>query len=242
MISETAARVHFPDQDPVGQRLRIDGRFTEWVEIVGVVTDCVPSYGLERVPQVYEPFAQIPVNYLHFAVRTAGDPALIVPSLKQQIHAVDPNLAVPWAQTMTQTIGIISTLARQRFIIQLLGLFSGIALVIAMVGIYGVISYSVSRRTTEFGIRMALGAKVADVLRLVLGQGAGLVGLGLILGLAGSIAVGRGIETMLYQTSAWDPVTLAIVVGLLAGTALLACWLPARRAAKVDPMVALRCE
>jgi putative ABC transport system permease protein len=209
---------------------------------VGVVADTVFYYGQDRVPQIYEPFAQVPSVYLHFAVRTSGNPAAIVPALKPQIHAIDPNLAVPWAAPMTQTIGALSTLARQRFIIQLLALFSGIALVIAMVGIYGVISYSVSRRTTEIGIRMALGANVTDVLRLVLGQGARLVGLGLLLGLGGSIAAGHAIESMLYRTTVWDPVTLVLVVGILAGTALLACWLPARRATKVDPMVALRAE
>jgi putative ABC transport system permease protein len=207
-----------------------------------VVADTVLAYGQDRVPQVYEPFAQVPTGYLHFAVRTAGDPAAVVAALKPAIHAVDPNLAVPWAQEMSRTIGALSTLARQRFIIQLLGLFSGIALVIALVGIYGIIAFSVSRRTTEIGIRMALGAQVEDVLRMVLGQGARLVGLGLLLGLAGSIAAGQALESMLYRTSAFDPLILAGVTLLFAAVAALACWLPARRAAKVDPMIALRAE
>jgi putative ABC transport system permease protein len=243
VISETMARMHFAGQDPIGQRIRIDGyRLSAWSEIVGVVTDTVYSYGQERVPQVYEPFAQVPSPYLHFAVRTLGDPAAIAPFLKPQIHAEDPNLAVPWAQTMTQTIGSLSTLARQRFIIQLLGLFSCIALVIALVGIYGVIAFSVSRRTTEIGIRMALGAQVTDVLRLVLGQGARLVGTGLLLGLAGSVVAGRALESMLYRTTAFEPVVLAGVTVVFAAVAALACWLPARRASKIDPMVALRAE
>jgi putative ABC transport system permease protein len=243
LISETMARLHFPGENPIGQRIRVDNfRFAAWAEIVGVVGDSVAAYGQERTPQVYEPFAQVPNSYLHFAVRTAGDPATIVRALKPEIHAVDPQLAVPWAESMTQTIGSLSTLARQRFIIQLLAVFSAIAVIIAMVGIYGVMSYSVSRRATEIGIRVALGATVRDVRRLVLGQGARLLGLGLLLGLGGGIAAGRAIETLLYRTSAWDVVTFLSVAGILAGTALVACWFPARRAAKVDPMIALRAE
>ena len=244
VINETLARRYFPTVDPIGQRIRIDlgGSRSGWSEIVGVVSDTVASLGRERLPQAYEPFARFPTPYLHFAVRTSGSPAAVVSSLKAQIHAVDPNLAVPWAESMTQTIGSLSTLARQRFIIQLLGLFSGIALVIAVVGIYGVIAYSVSRRTTEIGIRMALGANMTDVLRLVLGQGARVVGLGLLVGLGGAIAAGRAIQSMLYQTSAYDPAILAVVTLLFAAIAGLACWLPARRATKVDPVIALRAE
>jgi ABC-type antimicrobial peptide transport system permease subunit len=202
----------------------------------------VPSYGLDRRPQLYEPFAQVPYIYMHFAVRTKGDPATLASVLKAQIHAEDPNLAVPWAQPMTQTIGMTATLARQRFVGQLLGLFSGIALVIAVVGIYGVIAYSVSRRTHEIGIRMALGATTPDVLRLVFGQGARLVGLGLALGLAGAMVAGRGLESLLYRTSAYDPFVLAAVTLVFTAIAALACWLPARRATRVDPNVALRAE
>jgi putative ABC transport system permease protein len=243
VISESFARQHFPNEDPLGQRIRVDvGARTAWSEVVGVVSDTVQAYGWETVPQIYDPFAQNPVAYMHFAVRTTGDPAALSSALKAQIHAVDPNLAVPWAQPMTQTIGSISTLARQRFIGQLLGLFSGIALIIAVVGIYGVIAYSVSRRTNEIGIRMALGANAGDVLRLVLGQGARLVGLGLLLGLAGALVAGRAIESMLYRTSASDPVILAAVTLLFASIAALACWWPARRATRVDPLVALRSE
>jgi putative ABC transport system permease protein len=243
VVSETFARLHFPNEDPIGRRIRIDfGDRSAWSEIVGVVADTVQAYGWDVSPQVYEPFAQVPFVYMHFAVRTTGDPAALSSALKAQIHAVDPNLAVPWAQPMTQTIGSISTLARQTFIGQLLGLFSGIALVIAVVGIYGVIAYSVSRRTNEIGIRMALGANARDVLRLVLGQGARLVGLGLLLGLVGALAAGRAIESMLYRTSAYDPTILAAVTLLFAAIAALACWLPARRATKVDPLVALRAE
>jgi putative ABC transport system permease protein len=143
---------------------------------------------------------------------------------------------------MTQTIGAIAMLARQRFIIQFLGAISAIALVIAIAGIYAVIAYTVSRRTTEIGIRMALGARRPDVLRLILVQGARIVGIGLLLGVGGAFAVGRGIESMLYQTSAHDPVILAAVTLLFAAVAALACWVPARRATRVDPMVALRSD
>jgi putative ABC transport system permease protein len=243
VVSEMFARRHFPNEDPIGQRIRVDvSTRRAWSEIVGVVADTVQAYGWDTEPQVYEPFAQVPFGYMHFVVRTTGDPATLSASLKAQIHAVDPNLAVAWAQPMTQTIGSISTLARQRFISQLLGLFSSIALVIAVVGIYGVIAYSVSRRTNEIGIRMALGAKAGDVLRLVLGQGARIVGLGLLLGLAGTLAAGRAIESMLYRTSAYDPIILAAVTLLFAAIAALACWFPARRATKVNPVIALRAE
>jgi putative ABC transport system permease protein len=243
VISETAARIYFPGEDPIGQRIGVDlGARSGWSEIVGIVADTMMSYGREPIPQVYESFAQVPSTYMHFAIRTSGNPAVIAPMLKSQIHAVDPNLAVAWSQPMTQTIGSVSTLARQRFIIQLLGTFSGIALVIAVAGIYGVIAYSVSQRTAEIGIRMALGAQVSDVLRLVLGQGVRLVGMGLLIGLIGMLAAGRAIESMLYNTSAFDPLILAGVTVLFAAIALLACWLPARRATKVDPIVALRSE
>lgn len=243
VVSETFARRHFKNEDPIGQRIRVDvSARSAWSEIVGVVADTVQAYGWDTEPQIYEPFAQVPFGYMHFVVRTTGDPATISASLRTQIHAVDPNLAVAWAQPMTQTIGSISTLARQRFISQLLGLLSGIALVIAVVGIYGVIAYSVIRRTNEIGIRMALGAKAGDVLWLVLGQGARIVGLGLLLGLAGTLAAGRAIESMLYRTSAYDPIILAAVTLLFAAIAALACWFPARRATRVDPVIALRAE
>jgi putative ABC transport system permease protein len=242
VVNQTFARRYFPNEDPIGQVVRLDNGWPDSTEIVGVVSDTVLFYGEEPISQLYQPFAQVPSDYIHFAVRTRGDPARAAALLKAQIHAVDPSLAVPWAEPMTQTIGAIAMLARQRFIIQLLGAFSAIALVIAIAGIYAVIAYTVSRRTTEIGIRMALGARRPDVLRLILVQGARIVGIGLLLGVGGAFAVGRGIESMLYQTSAHDPVILAAVTLLFAAVAALACWVPARRATRVDPMVALRSD
>jgi putative ABC transport system permease protein len=160
--------------------------------------------------------------------------------LKTKVHEVDPNQAV---EAVTPLQGILdSRVSDKRFELHMMSVFSLLALAIAMVGIYGVIAYSVSQRTTEIGIRMALGAQSTDVARLILSQGARLVGLGLLLGFAGALAVGRMIEARLFEVSAHDPLTLAAITLLLAAVAALACWLPARRATKVDPIVALRAE
>jgi putative ABC transport system permease protein len=243
IVSEAMARQHFPGEDPIGQRLTLSGanRDTVQWEIVGVVADVVVSaVGVERIPQIYLPFAQKIDTTLCYVVRSRGEPATILSSLKQQVYAVDKSQPIEFLLPLVELVD--RRLADRRFTLHLLGIFAGVALVIASVGIYGVIAYHVSQRTGEFGIRMALGASRGDVLRLVFGRGARLVGVGLIVGLAGSLAAGRAIESMLFQVSARDPLTLAAIVVVFALIAAIACLLPARRAMQVDPTVALRAE
>jgi putative ABC transport system permease protein len=173
-------------------------------------------------------------------VRTAGDPTRIVAAVNDAVHGLDPSLPIYRMQPMSDVVA--DSLVRPRFLSILLGSFSAIALVLAAVGIYGVMAYSVSQRTQEIGIRMALGARALDVLSLVLGQGIKLAGAGVVIGLAGAFALTRVMSTLLFEVSVTDPATFAAVVVLLAVVALLACYIPARRATKVDPMIALRYE
>jgi putative ABC transport system permease protein len=173
-------------------------------------------------------------------LRTAGDPLLAAGNARQIVASLDRDLPVGRIASMEIVIG--ETLRGSRFMMLLLGIFAAIALVLAVVGIYGVVAWNVAQRTRELGIRQALGATREDVLRLVIGQGMRIVLLGLALGLAASFAVTRTLQSLLFETSAFDVTTFTVVSALLAAVALLACLLPARRATKVDPMVALRAE
>ncbi len=244
LISATMARQYFPDADPLGQHLKFAGLTrndkTSW-EIVGIVNDVSTGVaGTEMQPQVYMPFAQKPQTAFRFVIRSRGNPAALWSSLKQQVYAVDQDQPVQAIRPLAELMD--GRVINQRFTLHLLGVFAMVALVIAAVGIFGVMAYNVSQRATEIGIRMALGAQTRDVLRLVFGHGARLVGLGLLLGLIASFAAGRAIESMLYHVSARDPLTLGAITLLLCGVAALACLLPARRAVKIDPMIALRAE
>ncbi len=175
-----------------------------------------------------------------YVVRTAGDPSLAAAAVRAAVREVDPALPVFDMQPMSDTVA--DALARPRFLSILLGAFSAIAVALAAVGIYGVMAYSVSQRTQEIGVRMALGARSSDVMKMVLSQGAKMAGIGISLGLLGAFALTRVMSTLLFEVSVTDPVTFAVVVPLLAVVALLACYIPARRATKVDPMIALRGE
>ena len=171
-------------------------------------------------------------------VRGQRDAASLLAAVETQARMVEPNLVIA-DDTPLQTV-LDNQIAQRRFVVQLLAIFSALALAIAMVGIYAVVAYSVAQRTTEIGLRVALGARKADVLAMVFRQGANLVGVGLLVGLVIALAAGRLVEAMLFQTSSRDPFALIAVALLLTAVAALACWLPAHRASKVDPMVALR--
>ena len=252
VIDEYLARDLFGDEDPVGKRMTIPGNDKMAdipFEIVGVVGH-VKHFGLDapkEIPfQFYMPYVQIPDDFITgllgmgLVARTAGDPAAMAAPVKEAILAVNKDQPVVAVRTLEQVLS--DSLAQRRFTMLLLGLFAGLALVLASVGIYGVMSYTVAQRTHEIGVRMALGARHGDVLRMVVRQGMMLAGTGVAIGLAVALALTRLLSSFLFGVSATDPLTFVAIPLALAGVALVACFVPARRATRVDPMVALRYE
>ena len=210
-------------------------------EIVGVVGDVRPNGAQSEISaQVYEPLAQYTLGWLNLVVKAKGSARTLPATIHDVLKAIDPDLS--FRNVQPYEFAIAGSWFRQRFSMVLFTLFSAIALVLAAIGIYGVMSYAVSQRRQEIGIRMALGAKGRDVVALVFGRGARIVALGLVLGLTGSVIFARLLQSLLFNTSSSDPLTLGVVALLLALVAFLACWIPARRATRVDPMVVLRTE
>jgi len=241
LINRTAAQRIWPNEDPVGKRIRLGAVDNPLRTIVGVVGD-VNHYDLETAPdlQAYVPHAQWTDSYMLLVVRTTTDPGALTGPVRQTIHALDPDVPLHKVATMRQLVS--ASVAQRSFTLLLIAVFAAVALLMAAIGLYGVMAYSVTQRTREIGIRVALGAQGADVLRLVVGRGLRLVALGVALGVMAALALTRLMKKLLFEVSATDPVTFAGVAALLALVALLACWIPARRAARVDPMVALRVE
>ncbi|MEK6299731.1 MAG: ABC transporter permease [Acidobacteriota bacterium] len=245
IISETMAKTLFgPGVDPLGKRLRLGTEPSDspsWRTIVGVAGDARYRELQDVRFDLYFPFAQWPSAFVnHFAVRTTTDPAALLTTVRREVAALDSSQAVTRVATMDQLVA--ANLAQSRFSAVMLNWLSGLALLLAAIGIYGVLAYSVARRMSEFGIRLALGAQPGDILKLVIGQGMRLVTAGLVLGLAASFVLTRLIAKLLYGVSATDPLTFSGIALLLTAIALFACWLPARRATRVDPITALRCE
>jgi putative ABC transport system permease protein len=239
IINDVMARRHWPNQDPVGRRF---GNGRDWFTVVGVVAG-VRHMTLTQEPdaEYYEPYPQNPVAAMSLTLRSAGaDPASFSPALRRAVQDLDKDIPVAKVGTMLRSVQ--NSTASRRFSVILLGVFAAVALLLAAVGIYGVISFSVSRRTHEIGIRMALGAGAGKVLRMVVGQAILLATAGVALGIAGGLALAGVIRTLLYGISPTDPATLAVVSAVLIAVAVLAAWLPARRAARVDPSEALRYE
>ncbi|MBV8859442.1 MAG: ABC transporter permease [Acidobacteria bacterium] len=241
LVNETLARRVFPGEDPLGKQIVLDRTPPRPREIVGVVSDTrYVTPNLTPVSEIYVSYLDDPWHHMSLAVRATGDPAALVNAVREEVSAVDKE--VPLANVKEMEEYVHDSLGQQRFSALLLMAFAVAALGLAALGVYGVISNTVARRTHELGIRIALGARRGDVLRLVVGQGMAPVLLGLGLGLAGAFALTRLLETLLYGVSALDPSVFAGVSVLLAATALAACYLPARRATQVDPMTALRHE
>ncbi|HXD34187.1 MAG TPA: ABC transporter permease [Pyrinomonadaceae bacterium] len=244
IANESMVRTYFKDEDPIGKRVGwARDPQVHWITIVGVVGD-VKHFGLDLpdAPGLYMPYTQINPwkRWMTFVARTQADPNTMGQAIKQQIWKVDPQLPVTKAQTMNEVAA--SSFAARSFNMLLLAIFAGLALVLAAVGIYGVMSYAVTQRTQEIGIRMALGARSPDVLRLILRTGMTMTLIGVVIGVAGAFALTRVMSTLLFGVTPTDKLTFAAVSLVLIIVALLACYLPARRATKVDPMVALRYE
>jgi putative ABC transport system permease protein len=242
LVSESFARQHFPAEDPIGKRIAVNiFDKPNPTEIVGVVGDV--RYGSvtdEAKPTVYFPHPELTYPFMTLVIHTQDDPAAMAPAVMRELRMIDPDQPVSDVRTMNQVMA--DTLARARFNTLLLGLFAGLATLLAAVGIFGVMNYSVALRTREIGIRMALGAQPARVLMLILKQGLLLTLTGIGIGLAGSLALTRVVSSLLFGVEATDPVTLATIALLLMVVSLIACYIPARRATRIDPMLALRYE
>jgi putative ABC transport system permease protein len=242
VINENMARRFWPDGDAIGQRVTM----RDWGppltgEIVGIAADVKPD-GLDSDarPMIYWPYPQFPIIFNSIVVRAEGDPLKLIGALKSQIWSVDPEQPIASVSTMDQVLS--DSVAPRRFNTLLIGIFAAVALALAAIGIYGVISYTVSQRTHEIGVRLALGAQGSDVLKLVVGQGMLLALAGVGLGLGAAAGLTRLMSTLLFGVSPTDGPTFAVVAVLLSAVALTACVVPALRAMKVDPMAALRYE
>ena len=243
LINETLERQFFPGEDPIGKRLNLGSeREPDWNQIVGVIGD-VKYNGLadEVQPALYLAAAQAPSWSLSLIVKTeTSDPLSLTAAVRDEIRKLDPELPIAQISTLEQRLA--GAIAQPKFRTALIALFAVVALILACVGIYGVMSYSVTQRTHEIGIRMALGAQAGDVLKMVIRQGLTVVATGVVIGLAASFALTRLMSSLLFEVKATDPQTFVTTALLLGLTALVACYIPARRATKVDPMVALRYE
>jgi predicted permease len=243
LIDRTLQRRYWPNEDPLGKQVSFGGRpgqnptFT----VVGVVGD-IKSDGFDAptAPHIYLPVRQSPGYASVVFLRSAGNPEALGEAIRHVVQSIDPNIPVFSVRTMDQVIA--RSMAERRFALQLLGIFAGVALLLAAIGIYGVMAYSFSQRTHEIGIRIAIGAQRMDIFRMAVSEGMQLVAIGLVIGLVGAAALTRSVRSMLFDVSPADPITFAGISLTLAGVAFLACYVPAQRATRVDPLVALREE
>jgi putative ABC transport system permease protein len=243
IVNETFAERYFPNDDPIEKQFTFGDANDnpKWIRIVGVVRD-TKRQGLDAPTRIesWMPHAQVASGSMQVVVRTAGDPQSLIGAVRGAVWSLDRNLPIQQIQTMEQILA--EGVAQRRLNMLLLGFFAAVALILAAVGIYGVMSYVVTQRAHEIGIRMALGARIGDVIRLVVGQGMKLALLGVGIGLIATFALTRLMATLLFGVSATDPLTFIAIAVLLLAVALLACWIPARRTTKVDPVIALRRE
>jgi len=241
IVDQTLARQYWPNENPIGKRVKSGPiqSTNPWLNIIGVVGDVkTDSLELQEAPHIYLSDFQAPAYNSVIYLRTAGAPGTLGDAIRPAVEAVDPNVPVYAVRTMEDVIA--RSMAERRFALQILGFFAGVALLLAAIGIYGVMAYTFSQRRHEIGIRMALGAQPRDILRMALSEGMTLVAVGLGSGLVGALILTRFLRSMLYAVSPNDPLTFVALPALLAAVALLACFVPARRATQVDPLVALR--
>jgi predicted permease len=241
VIDEILARQYWPDEDPIGKHIRFDSS-VPWAMIVGVVGHVkqVDLAGADVKGKYYFPLYQVPQQLATLLACTRTDPARLTTHIREAVRAVDSTQPVSQVRLLPDMVN--SSLAARRFVVTVLGVFAGLALLMAVIGLYGVISYAVTQRTQEMGVRMALGAQPAEILQLVLGQGMRLACAGAAIGLLVSLISGRLLRNQLFRVSSFDPLTFALMAAMLIGAALAASYIPARRATRVDPMVALRHE
>lgn len=245
IINETMARLYWPEQNVLGKRFKNGPPNSPqpWISIVGVAAD-VRQMGVDAPvkAEMYLPYRQVKTHSAFtprdLVIRTSVEPTSLVAAVRQVIHEIDPGQPVMNVRTMDQVLG--EQMAQRRLGMLLLTAFAALALLMASLGIYGVLSYFVAQRTPEIGVRMALGAQPRDVLKLVIGQGMRLTVLGVVIGLVGAFALTRLMKSLLFGVSSTDPVTFALIAVLLTVVALFACYVPARRATKVSPMIVLR--
>jgi len=243
IINEALARRYFPDEDPVGKRIKFSKPAEQgaWRTIVGVVrNEKQDSLSADPKPEIYQSTSQSSQNEMTLVIRTGMEPETLIGAVRQEIKTLDKDLPLYDIKTMNDLVH--GSVSRERFTTLLLVVFAGLALLLASVGIYGVMSYTVTQRTHEIGIRMALGAQTGDIFREVAGQSFRLAGAGVAIGLAGAFALTRLMAGLLYGVSTTDPLTFVLIALLLTGVSLVASYIPARRATKVDAMVALRYE
>jgi len=238
IVSQQLVDIVFPNEEPLGKRL-VSAIGNQSFEIVGVVGD-LRHRSLEVAPFPAMYFPTLAPSRTNLVIRTHGDPLSIVGAVRKEVQAIDPEQPIAAVKTMTDWVE--SSVATPRYRTTLLGLFAALAMVLAATGIYGVMSYSVAQRTHEIGVRMALGARRADVLKLVVRQGMLLTVVGVALGLLGAFALTRVMSTLLFGVTTKDPITFVVVALLLIAVAFIACFVPAQRATKVDPLTALRYE
>jgi putative ABC transport system permease protein len=240
IINETFAKRLGSNREALDKRIAPQGS-KDWMRVIGVTRD-IKYFGLDQAmgPALYLPCGPDPPHSMAALVHTAGDPLALASVIRESLRSVDPSLSIHGVRTMRDKV--LALIWFRRTYSWVIGVFAVVALVMAVGGIYGITSYSVSQRTQEIGIRLAFGARAGDIVRNVLVQGARLVGIGLGVGLIGALVMGQLMAGLLFGVSAMDPRALLGVIVLLLAVTLVACWLPARRAAKVDPMVALRCE
>jgi putative ABC transport system permease protein len=230
---------HFPDEDPIGQGIDIGNGTDGFYEIVGVVGNTrQDSLDAAPAPTMYVPYTQSAFSTVWVVARTSGDPAQLASAARQTVSAIDGTLP---AYSMTPLSTVLSdSVAQRRFSMLLLAFFAVVALFLASVGLYGVVAYNVSQRTQEIGLRMAIGAQRGDVLKMIVGGGMKLALAGVVIGTLGALALSRLVEAMLYDVTPFDPASYAATSALLLAVAAAACYVPARRATRVDPLVALR--